>query len=404
MAAIYYSIVQAERYFKNEDMSTISYRQFNKEAEDIYPDITFCIEKGHLKHSIEEFQVSSDTFSDIMKGNVPFNIDDQNISKRIAGLNTDLYFIDLPEILISFEFTTSKNTTSYSMTKDLSKEQKRKIDAFFKTTYVDPRTKCFTRNSLVERGKDIVRKEDKIGLTFYQRMDFSKLKIFLHHPGQFLRNIKSPIIELRSKRDEYPKQAVLLLSDVVTFKSRNKPNEPCNDKNADDGETFRTKVIQDVNCRPSYWNSLAIHSEYDKANIPLCTTSDELRKVYGHIKNLFNILLSAQLPCTEMFISTHSRSIPTESEMEAGNGEIHILIRYTTSRYQQITNSRDFDFDSMFSAIGGFVGIFLGYSLLQATELIEMSLIKNFCRGVTTITTSFFIFCKTSFIRGISEK
>ena len=95
----------------------------------MYPDITFCLEKNHLKNSIEEFQVSSNTFSKIMKGNFPLNVEDQNISKEIASLNSDLYFTDLKEILLSFKFTATGNTNSYSKTKDSSKDGQRKVDS-----------------------------------------------------------------------------------------------------------------------------------------------------------------------------------------------------------------------------------------------------------------------------------
>ena len=382
-------------------MSTISFRQFNHESKDMYPDITFCLEKNHLKNSIEEFQVSSNTFSNIMKGNFPLNMEDQNISKEIASLNSDLYFTDLKEILLSFKFTTTGNTTSYSKTKDSSKDGQRKVDSFFQTTYVDPDKKCFTRNSQLERATGIVRKEDEIALTFYSRLDETKLKIFLHHPGQFIRNIKSPIIDVTTKRENIAQKVILLISDVMNFKRRNKANEPCDERMTDDGENLRRKVILEVNCRPSYWSSFAIHPEYGQANIPFCSTPNELKKAYKQIQNLSNIVSSTQ-SCTEMFISSSAQSNMIMSDV--GTGQIHLLIRYRNSHYQQIINSRDFDFDSMFSAIGGFVGIFMGYSLLQVTALLELSIVRNFRKGAAILATSFCTFFTESFMRGTITK
>ena len=43
--------------------------------------------------------------------------------------------------------------------------------------------------------------------------------------------------------------------------------------------------------------------------------------------------------------------------------------------FQEIENVRDFGFESCWSGIGGFVGIFVGYSLMQLPELLA--------RGVT---------------------
>ena len=39
--------------------------------------------------------------------------------------------------------------------------------------------------------------------------------------------------------------------------------------------------------------------------------------------------------------------------------------------YQEIENVQDFNFESFFSSLGGFVGIFLGYSLLQVPDLLS---------------------------------
>ena len=44
---------------------------------------------------------------------------------------------------------------------------------------------------------------------------------------------------------------------------------------------------------------------------------------------------------------------------------------YMEDFYQEIINVRDFGFESFWSGIGGFVGIFLGYSLLQIPDLLR---------------------------------
>ena len=46
LLACYYSIIQVERFFRNEDSSQISFRPFNERQNDQYPEITFCIGNG----------------------------------------------------------------------------------------------------------------------------------------------------------------------------------------------------------------------------------------------------------------------------------------------------------------------------------------------------------------------
>ena len=49
-----------------------------------------------------------------------------------------------------------------------------------------------------------------------------------------------------------------------------------------------------------------------------------------------------------------------------------INFRYPEENYQEIENVRDFGFESFWSAVGGFIGIFMGYSMLQIPELLSI--------------------------------
>ena len=47
-----------------------------------------------------------------------------------------------------------------------------------------------------------------------------------------------------------------------------------------------------------------------------------------------------------------------------------IELVYQERHYQEILYAKDFGFESFWSGLGGFVGIFLGYSLLQIPDLL----------------------------------
>ena len=46
-----------------------------------------------------------------------------------------------------------------------------------------------------------------------------------------------------------------------------------------------------------------------------------------------------------------------------------VIIEYQTLQYKEIKNVRAFSLESMFGQYGGFIGMFLGYSLLGIPEL-----------------------------------
>ena len=58
-------------------------------------------------------------------------------------------------------------------------------------------------------------------------------------------------------------------------------------------------------------------------------------------------------------------------DLPQAKDELKLVIKYTEDVYQEIENIKDISFEQFFSAVGGFVGIFLGYSFLQIPGMIE---------------------------------
>ena len=51
-------------------------------------------------------------------------------------------------------------------------------------------------------------------------------------------------------------------------------------------------------------------------------------------------------------------------------------IWYMDNRYLETTNQRDFGFEMFWTSIVSFVGLFMGFSLLQVPDLVENSILK----------------------------
>ena len=46
-----------------------------------------------------------------------------------------------------------------------------------------------------------------------------------------------------------------------------------------------------------------------------------------------------------------------------------VMFLYEDREYEEIQNTKAFDLETFLSGVGGFIGIFLGYSILQLPEL-----------------------------------
>ena len=125
-------------------------------------------------------------------------------------------------------------------------------------------------------------------------------------------------------------------------------------------------VITQVDCMPIYWKNIA-----GLPNLGECNTPSQLQKIYQHIHNYEDDLFSYDGPCNEMSVAARF-----DKEEENYWEEPQIKVVYTKATYQNIENNQSFGFESFLSGVGGFIGIFLGYSILQIPELLGSVLVR----------------------------
>merc|ERR1719414_1000890 len=91
-----------------------------------------------------------------------------------------------------------------------------------------------------------------------------------------------------------------------------------------------------------------------------------MKSIYDEIKNKEYVFSKYDQPCDYMEVSLgavqHSSSYENVTLLE---------LQYMKQNYQEIVNIKDFELESLWSSVGGFVGIFLGYSLLRVPDLMD---------------------------------
>ena len=73
-------------------------------------------------------------------------------------------------------------------------------------------------------------------------------------------------------------------------------------------------------------------------------------------------------PCIDMYNIVGWNLLDVEETEQ--NEELLVKFMYQEHYYQELEYLPDFDLETFISNIGGFVGIFLGYSLMQFPELL----------------------------------
>ena len=364
----YMIVQQTLRYFENEDSTTIHYKKFNESPSDLYPTFSICFEdKFNGAYNRTELSntlgITRSKYVKLLLGkhSPDINVTDvaTNATMTKNALNVDVRNVSLQfhDIFQDFKSEALNNSQDF-----IRRYQKGDRDAPFYVSYQDPARICFTRKRTFEKG--IVFKVDQLWTSKIRIMKklFSMLavqKIYLHHPGQLMRSFGKETYERQffyvTSQNHYVDISVVLVS---VLRKREDGQNPCDPKLKDEDAKIRSQIIKQVGCVPPYWKPFTSQElGFSDCNSPL-----QLIQIYESIKNYKSIMESYHEPCNEMRIVSIKqwKAIPTPG----------VGISYVDEVYEEVVNHRSFGFEMFWSGIGGFVGMFLGFSFLQIPEMI----------------------------------
>ena len=135
-------------------------------------------------------------------------------------------------------------------------------------------------------------------------------------------------------------------------------------------KTYLSAVMESVGCVPAYWEHFVStwNIALNKNASAKCNTTINYQMMKEYLPYYGNVTKGTQLytpSCNKMMVTYDM----TKSDSD-GSGLLEFKIHYSTDNYKEIRNIRQFGLYDLWSQIGGFVGIFLGYSLLQIPEII----------------------------------
>ena len=159
------------------------------------------------------------------------------------------------------------------------------------------------------------------------------------------------------------------ISQVTLLKSRHDADTQCEIDLKDEDEKIMKAILEDdeVGCVPTFWMGLSNYS----SRYPKCNTDSQYKRIAvltTNFTSLENVRDQIVPPCQEMIIVTNVQMV--KGRLRKGEDlYLDIQFRHVNDRYQVITNTRGFSVESCWSGIGGFIGIFVGVSLMQLPEI-----------------------------------
>ena len=371
----YMTMIESLRYFENKDASSFGYKQFGETPQDQYPTFSICLKSEGsdlylyfdtmLSNLTGRMRTTHSDYHDILRGAIFY---DDGVSKALQQISfktisdNDLEKISfqLKDFVheIRFEDRNSHPTEYY-----FEDEEVLSLNSTlpFHIGYQDPHSICFTRDA--DLGTENERRLDRISFLL-EKLKATNLYIlvFIHHPGQLTRSLDKPILQSKASQLQENRNVVFSINQVSVLRRRPDAIKKCDEGIHDDDRLFRDKVTRSAGCIPTYWMNFKRKGDL----LNECTRASQMAQIYRLLENKKLVFDSYKPPCYYMTVVTGV----LKNSMEWG---LYLVLEvvYMDDFYQEIINVRDFGFESFWSGIGGFVGIFLGYSLLQTPDLVQ---------------------------------
>ena len=375
--ASYLTITQIIRYLENRDASSIAYKQFNLTPIDKYPTFSICLEGPEVYWNQEKllfnsFGITSAQYVQFLTGQgirYEYNETIGLYQKESIDISNDPSLISSFEsismlqsdIIVGVDLVAERNyhTVQYEVGKETSND----TQIPFYIGHQTPNEICFTRIS--SDDEDLTRMYDLISLK-RSLLDPGnhlnlKLRIIVHYPDQLLRSFDNPSFQSSLKGYSANKVLELKISHVTILRKRKDSNVPCNDTIKNDDLRLKMEILKRIDCFPVYW----MNSIQNYANIRQCRSRTELEKAHFYGQRYKEIMSQYDPSCVGM-----TKLVTVVKDSDQLKRHFRFKVEYTESFYQEIENVQDFSFEIFWSSVGGFVGICLGYSVLQIPELL----------------------------------
>ena len=366
---IYMMAILFYNYQSNLDSSQASMKQFNQSPTGRYPSFTFCVyEKTRklFKNEIlqRDYRLGYNDYYESLSG----DINDKNMI--ISQIEFDKVITGMDEFVEEFEAEDYSDQAYNAWTPSV-----RDTVAFpFHDSYQDPTTNCFTYNTEYNKSVSLRALSMRFNITKFQNFfgQSGRMYIKAHHPSLMIRDVKTFLTKISHwsslKPENSNNEIRFVFQGVTLMRFRENAIDPCDPHLIDDDSEWRAHVEKKIGCIPTYWNNTTKNHTMH-ISLDACRSQKTLSKVkeywpiHGGIKanDVFNHYTK---PCNKMILFNNVEKVAKAN----AHNLLKIKMRIQEEFYQETLNTRVFGMADLWANIGGYVGIFCGYSILQGTN------------------------------------
>ena len=359
LIAGYYGINQVLDYLENEDVSRIFFKKYHNGRDDKYPTFSVCIWPNtenidnlyQAERIMQTLDIDEDSYFGMLSG-------DPTGRPNFSKLEFDDAKRDLKLVLKSYgAFGHKQHNLNYwdEEVNDLSLTP-------FHSGYQTPSRLCITRDDIFYPHQTIKYEEVQMDLENW----LGDMYLYVHYPGKLMSVIERDAkMTLDLSKQDYIgiNDFTFEVSQLQVLRKRHDSTSPCSlDIESNHDMRWRESAMEKVGCIPTYWKNLPASKLFRTNHYNDCDHSEQYFNFSELLFNEIN-LLEYEPSCTHC---TMLGNMISKEHIEHPNiSYVHFRINYDSEYYLEVKNIRAVQIDDLWSQIGGVIGIFLGYSILQ---------------------------------------
>ena len=350
-------------FYLNEDIARITIKKFNSDENSVYPSISFVLLSPFVDEKFKKYgpRVNATAYKLFLQG--------QLWSKELASVDYNEVSIDMKDYFSGYDIEYEDNTI-------MRYNASIPADSGWKPPYSNGNSsivKGFSLDIPYQKGLNPIKINMKLRTAIFQNKtrpskvtggnNINGFGVFFHYPMQAssTKQFFKSDWPIRAENDSKSFVMKFEVKDVEVIRNRDKWKERCL-PGVPNIDLMKSKsYFERLQCRPPYWN------EISNFNLTACSSKEDMKKLHDDfLHNRFSKNLKSHVPCNnleKLHFDYFEFDIP-----ESKDPHMIISIVFVDIKFREIVSVRSFDVQSLFGNIGGYVGIFIGYALLQVPE------------------------------------
>lgn len=413
----------AYKYSLDCDVTLVDFKKFHDDEKDIYPSVMLCFYNPFVNEKFENYgpEISSTTYKKFLQG--------ENWSEKMTQVDYENVTIDINKYFLGYHVCYNSEEEDHRACNRLNKST---MKDGWKPPYVSLKTpymKCFSVDVPFESKRSIIKLGIKLKTDIFPlatrppeiMLDsegdvIAGFSVLFHYQKQLLRNINFLKSNWPTRTENSSKDYSMnfILQNIEINSQRNKWKDPCKE-GAPDYDKHKYEHLMKhkrVGCRPPYWTS--------ENNMTLCSNSYAMSRLSRMLFRLRTFISDHRenLPCRKLTMlqfdysemdehdskplftitPTHANllkddpvyleafklhlnkdssykgrmnnKVPKMPKSKTNLSRFSINVWFSNSEYREISRVREFGAQSLIGNIGGYIGIFIGYALMNVPDLI----------------------------------